>query len=91
MFCVVVYDIRDNKRRSDLFKWLSGFGYNQQYSVFECELDDDEYKRMIGGIRSRIEEEEDKVTVYSLCSSCVEKIKHFGQGGIAREEDVIII
>jgi len=91
MFCAVAYDIKDNRRRQRVFKWLGGFGFNQQYSLFECDLDKDEIERMVTGIKQRIDESEDKVTVYILCSSCKQNIRHFGQGDIISDDDIIII
>jgi len=39
--CVVSYDIVDDKRRTKLAKKLCDFGKRVQYSVFECDLDED--------------------------------------------------
>jgi len=91
MFCAVAYDIKDDKRRQKLFKLLGGFGFNKQYSLFECDLSQDEIDRMVAGIKRTIDQEEDKVTVYILCPSCFNKIKHFGPGEPFSEDDVIII
>ena len=91
MFIAVVYDITDNRRRTKLFKWLSGFGNNQQYSLFECNLDRKEYDRMLDGIPGRIDEAKDKVTIYALCAECRKSAKHLGRGELSTEQDVIVV
>ena len=91
MFIAVVYDVTDNRRRSKLFKWLSGFGMNQQLSLFECNLETKEYNRMFEGIRGIIDESKDKVTFYGLCAECLKGSKHLGRGELSTEQDVIVI
>ena len=46
MFIVISYDIKDDKRRSKIFKVLKNFGQWMQFSVFECELDKANFLRL---------------------------------------------
>jgi CRISPR-associated protein Cas2 len=91
MFYVVAYDIPDDKRRLKLFKAMHHFGRPVQRSVFECALDNAEKEIMISTIRKHIEPDEDKVTVYSLCSVCKGMSTSFGTGTISSEPDVVVI
>ena len=38
MFCLIIYDIRSNKRRLKLSKLLEGYGVRVQKSCFEVDL-----------------------------------------------------
>lgn len=74
---VVAYDIRNNKRRTKLFKLFESYGAWKQYSVFELELDEVRHVKLIHEIKNIIDSE-DNVRIYSLCNRCVSKIEQFG-------------
>lgn len=38
VFALIIYDIMDNKRRSQLVKYLQGYGFRVQKSCFEVIL-----------------------------------------------------
>ncbi|MCB0227265.1 MAG: CRISPR-associated endonuclease Cas2, partial [Anaerolineae bacterium] len=46
MFIVVSYDIPDDRRRTKVMKALKDFGRHVQYSVFECEIRREDFKRL---------------------------------------------
>ena len=48
MLVLVVYDIPDDKRRTKLATFLEGYGRRVQYSVFECFMDLQEMKDVVG-------------------------------------------
>lgn len=91
MFFVVAYDMPDNKRRARLLKKMKGFGVHTQFSVFECELDDEELARMLTTINRIIEPREDAVKVYRLCRDCVRAVRVIGLGRVAVEPECVII
>lgn len=91
MFCLVSYDIPDDRRRLKLSKALLDFGRRVQYSVFECLLDARLLERMVERIRGLVEESEDSVRVYSLCAECEKQVLVIGQGEVSRDEDVYIL
>jgi CRISPR-associated endonuclease Cas2 len=43
---LVAYDISDNRKRRNLFKYLSGYGQPLQESLFYCPLDADRRRRL---------------------------------------------
>ncbi len=63
---LVAYDISDDKRRSQLFNDLHGYGDWAQYSVFLCELTEQELVRMRVDIRGAVNEAEDQVMILDL-------------------------
>jgi len=63
---VVTYDISDDKRRTKVFRMLHGYGDHAQYSVFLCQLNDEELARMRRGLRPLINAGEDQVMIVEV-------------------------
>ncbi|MDT8370308.1 MAG: CRISPR-associated endonuclease Cas2 [Longimicrobiales bacterium] len=63
---LVTYDISDDKRRDKIFHALHGFGDWAQYSVFFCELTDQELIRMRFTLREILNHAEDQVMILDL-------------------------
>jgi len=63
---IVSYDISDDKRRTRVFKTLHGFGDHAQYSVFFCELSEQELVKLRTRLRSTIHHREDQVLIVDL-------------------------
>ena len=85
MFVVVSYDVVDDKRRTKMCETLKGFGAHVQYSVFECNLKADDFKRLRQKLKPLIKVGEDQVRYYFLCESCVERAIVDGKGGLTQE------
>lgn len=83
-FIVVTYDITDDRRRTKVAKIMCGFGDRVQYSVFECNLSETNFKRM----RKRLEplvKEGDTIRYYTLCGRCSGNILIDGSGKVTRD------
>jgi CRISPR-associated protein Cas2 len=78
MFIVVSYDIPDDRRRTRVLKALKDFGAHVQYSVFECELKAEDYRRMRERLAKLINRKEDSVRFYVLCQEDVKKRRVWG-------------
>ena len=63
---VVTYDISDDRRRTDVFRTLLGQGDHAQYSVFFCELTDQELVNLRSRLRSFINAAEDQILIVDL-------------------------
>ena len=90
MFCVVAYDIPDNRRRAKLFKAMKGFGIHTQFSVFECQLTEPNFLRMLSAIETLIKHNEDDIKVYVLCRDCMKTIKLIGTASLTHHPDCLI-
>jgi len=91
VFVVISYDIRDDKRRTRIFKTLKNFGEWMQYSVFECELSRVEYVRLMGSLDRLIDaQEQDSVRFYFLCEECKKHVERIG-GVKPRSEGSVIL
>jgi CRISPR-associated protein Cas2 len=63
------YDITDDKRRTKVFKTLTGQGDHVQYSVFLCDLNDKELQVVIGRLSELINTREDQILVFDMGST----------------------
>lgn len=65
MFCLIIYDIRSNKRRLKHSKLLEGYGVRVQKSCFEVDLSRNDYQSLLKDIESFYKsDEEDSIIVY---------------------------
>ena len=79
MLTVISYDIVKDKRRNRVAKILLNYSIRVQYSVFECYENEEIVKKLIEDISKEINEKEDSVIFYRVCSSCENKIKVLGK------------
>ena len=91
MFIVVSYDIASDKRRGKIARTMENYGKRVQYSVFECNLEEDLMRKMEKELTRVYNPEEDTIRIYILCKTCLSKIKVLGRGEITRDEEVYIV
>jgi CRISPR-associated protein Cas2 len=63
---LVAYDIRDDRRLRSIAGCMEGYGTRIQYSVFVCDLSDQEKIIMRGDIEALMKSSEDSVMVIDL-------------------------
>jgi CRISPR-associated protein Cas2 len=90
MFIVVAYDIPNARRRTRLHRLLKTFGTAVQYSVFECVLEERQFREMKALVRKTIDNTQDLVRYYDLCESCRAKIQAIN-GLVTTVEPTIVI
>jgi len=88
---LISYDVRDDRRRNRLAKFLLDYGDRVQYSVFECDLTDKTLDSLLKGIVEYISTDEDNVRVYRLCAECVKHARSFGSQVERPNSDIIIL
>ncbi len=91
MFYMVCYDISDDGRRREVQRTLKGYGKRVQYSVFDCNISDLQYRRLRDEILSRIDKDSDSVRFYPICNACAGKIEYRGAGNISEDERFFIV
>ncbi len=79
MFIIVSYDIPDDRRRTKVMKTLKDFGSHVQYSVFECDLTPETYRRMRKKLDELVDKKEDNVRFYVLSLEDVKKRRVVGK------------
>ncbi|ADL12358.1 CRISPR-associated endonuclease Cas2 [Acetohalobium arabaticum] len=90
MFVVISYDISEDKRRNRIFKILKDFGTWIQYSVFECELEKKDYLKLRDRLQKVLDEDEDNIRFYFLCSKCEDEIERIGSESSPAQQSIII-
>ena len=90
-FIVVAYDISNDRRRTRLHNALLDFGAPVQYSVFECWLAPDEFKRMQAKVNKAIRPQKDHVRYYVLCAACAGRVQTTRAGELTKVEEVIVV
>ena len=63
---LVAYDIREDRRLRNVACCMQGYGERIQYSVFVCDLSDQEAVLMRGDVESRMKLSEDSVMIIDL-------------------------
>ena len=92
MFCLVTYDIPDDKRRTKTAKMLKDYGERVQYSVFECNMDEKLLKSLSDRAKKLLNDEEDSLRIYELSDSQKKNVTIIGLGNvIADDKDTYIV
>jgi CRISPR-associated protein Cas2 len=73
-FCVVVYDVADDRRRTHISKVLEKYGVRVNFSVFECMFTENQYARVQQILKDKMKEKEDIIVYYPVCVNCFTKI-----------------
>ena len=78
MLVLVVYDIPDDKRRTQLAAFLEGWGRRVQKSVFECFISLGEMAVLHQQIVKQVEPDADNVRLYWLTADAVSRTLTIG-------------
>lgn len=62
---LVIYDISDTKKRTQLAKYLGGFGFRVQKSAFEANLTGRLYRNLLNTV-GKFVGEEDSIRIYKI-------------------------
>ncbi|MBX0331503.1 CRISPR-associated endonuclease Cas2 [Oscillochloris sp. ZM17-4] len=85
MFTIISYDVVEDKRRTKVMKLLKGYGTHVQYSVFELDLDGEEFAKLGRKLRDLIDLNTDSVRCYRLDTTAVQRITIHGIGTVSTE------
>ena len=91
MLLLVSYDIVDDKQRTKLAKRLQNYGQRVQYSVFECDLDQEKLKEMKKQALKFVNKKTDSLRIYKLCESCRKNIDSIGVKRIEHDEEIVVL
>jgi len=84
MFWIVSYDIPNDKRRSKVAKILEGYGRRAQYSVFECEINDEQREKLERALKREIDAEEDDIRFYPTNRADLKRVRLLGRAELYR-------
>ncbi len=88
---MVSYDIVRDKTRGRVMRFLKDYGQRVQLSVFECDLDEETYRKMKRGVEGLIDKKEDRVRYYRLCRECVSRVVVSGWGEAPSDSEFELI
>lgn len=91
---IVTYDICDDKRLRSVFRLMCGYGDHMQYSVFRCELSDQERVELIAQLTEMIHLNEDQVLFFPLGPAGGEReeaIHAVGKAYVPVEHEAVVI
>ena len=88
---LISYDVSDDKRRRRIVEALKDYAHRVQYSVFECDLKEEELHKLLHRVEIAIDGKEDSCRVYRLCAACAGEVLVIGKGKRWEEPKVIII
>ncbi len=88
---IIAYDISHDKRRTKVFKTLEGYGVPVQFSVFDCEISEENLIKLLYKVESLINKKEDSVILPDLCPRCHGKIKRLGVNKGNLPQSVVVI
>lgn len=92
MFCLVCFDIVEDRTRDKVGRVLKGYGYRVQKSVFECpRVRERDFLKMKDRIEGLIDFEEDNVRYYFLCRSCLQRFENSGLGVPPDVDDFMVV
>lgn len=74
IFCVVAYDVADDKRRYRVVKVVEKYGVRINFSVFECMFTERQFEKVQEKIAGIIRSREDTVVYYPICVNCFTRI-----------------
>jgi CRISPR-associated protein Cas2 len=78
MLHLVAYDIREPRRLRRVAKVCEDYGIRVEYSVFECDLAEDNFRQLWKELKDEIDEDEDCILAYKICGKCVSFIESMG-------------
>jgi CRISPR-associated protein Cas2 len=92
MFCVICFDISDNRARYRVVKELKAVAERVQKSVFECpDMKEKAFLRLKARLEKRIELTHDTIRYYFLCEGCVVRTEISGTGVVTEDESYVVV
>lgn len=87
MFFIISYDTPSDRRRRKMAKAILGFARRVQKSVYEANLERNEFLNMLMAIERTIDLEEDNVRVYHVPKDAIARIEVYGKTPLVRDVD----
>lgn len=76
---LIAYDVADDKARTNLAKFLEGYGVRIQFSLFEARLTPGELKEVLAEAGKRIDTRFDRFDVYPIRADDIPRIRSVGR------------
>ncbi|MCA1985285.1 MAG: CRISPR-associated endonuclease Cas2 [Desulfovibrio sp.] len=80
MYYLIAYDIADARRLQRIAKIMEDYGRRVQRSIFEAELDGNQFARLQARVAGQVDPEADGVKYFPLCDWCLDHVTCLGVG-----------
>ncbi len=77
IFCIIAYDIKDDKRRYKVARILEKYGKRVNYSVFECMFTEKQFSMASEILNRKNRNKEESIVIYPVCVNCYTKILYY--------------
>lgn len=91
MRLLICYDVVDDRRRTKLAQLLEDHGTRVQYSVFEVTMSEPQLVELQRRMTARIDQTEDSIRIYRLCSRCQAGLDVIGCGPFGGPDRVSVL
>jgi len=91
MRVVISYDIVEDGRRNKIADLLKDYGTRVQYSVFECDINNETLRALINQLDGLIDHRDDSVRVYVICKGCLARGVALGRSGELGEKRFLLV
>lgn len=88
---MICYDISNPKRLKKTAKILEQHGIRIQKSFFQCEMTEKQKQQLIQLLLGQIDTQQDRLSVYPICSNCARNPWRDGKGHILKLENFEIL
>lgn len=78
MLRLVAYDVANARRLRKVSEVCKDYGLRIEYSVFECDLEEQVFQTFWSRLLELIDPEEDRLISYRICAGCVADIRSAG-------------
>lgn len=91
MYWIVSYDIPNDKRRGKVAKILEGYGRRAQYSVFECEVTEEQCDKLELALKREIDTAEDDIRFYPMNRADLKRVRLLGRAELYRSQGWYVV
>jgi CRISPR-associated protein Cas2 len=91
MLFMVCYDILNDRNRRKIQKILEGYGERVQFSLFECDISETQFRSLRGELISCSSDNGDSIRYYRICKACAGRIERIGGGTFSGDESYFIV
>ncbi|PWV65982.1 CRISPR-associated endonuclease Cas2 [Plasticicumulans acidivorans] len=88
---IAAYDISDAQRLHEALLLLKRYASGGQKSVFECFLDADERRRLLGDMRTLLDDDTDRFLLLPLRAGQGERTRTLGRAAAAIDPDFFYV
>ena len=92
MFCLICFDIVDDRVRYRVVKALKSHGVRVQKSVFECTgLTEERFLKLKSVLEDLIDHTQDSVRYYFICKGCLGRVEFSGTGEVPNADKFCVV